>query len=152
MNRNILVIWVVVAALLSGCATSTSVLQTKAPRPKNIATAALVPDHDNTPEMDANLLMALSGHGIRVTTNLPVGTRKTNQADLVVSYLDVWRWDLATYLESITVNLFDAESGEMLVTGRWSNAPAHGFQNPQLVLQELVTAMIEKLKTSKSKD
>ena len=133
-------------AMLSGCATSTSVLTSVAPRPPSIQTAAFVPDHGNTPEMDENLKQQMAAQGIRITTLLPVGTKSTKLADLMVSYMDEWHWDVVNYISMLTVNLYDGETGAMLVSGRWKEADLHTFHNPNTLLNELLTEMISRLK------
>ncbi|WP_279432869.1 hypothetical protein [Luteimonas arsenica] len=41
--------------------------------------------------------------------------------DGIVSYVDVWRWDIVMYLHSVAIKIFDARSGDLLVTGDWKN-------------------------------
>ena len=81
MHRIVLVFTAIVTVLISGCAAQSSVLLSQASRPKAISTVALAADHGNTPEMDGKLRQALIEQGMRVTNNLPAGTRQTTQAD-----------------------------------------------------------------------
>jgi hypothetical protein len=50
---------------------------------------------------------------------------------------------------SLTVNLFDGPSGNLLITGRWDNSAFHGFQDPRDIIKELLDDMFAKLAASK---
>lgn len=44
------------------------------------------------------------------------------------------------------MNIFDAKSGNLLVTGRWDNSAFHGFKNSKEVIKELLDEMLAKVK------
>jgi hypothetical protein len=142
---------VVMAAMvfLTGCATSRSVTVGQLAPQKKIATAALVPQEGNSPEMDTHVRQQIMAQGITPKAPLVSGTRKSNDVDVIVAYSDVWRWDVVMYLKSLTINLFDGPSGNLLVTGRWDNSAFHGFQNPADVTKELLDDMFAKLSQQK---
>ncbi|WP_348246474.1 hypothetical protein, partial [Salmonella enterica] len=71
-------------------------------------TAALVPQDGNSPEVDGYVRDALTSNEIKVLPSKPMGTNKAEDVDFLVSYLDVWRWDLHTFLLRIRIDLFDA--------------------------------------------
>lgn len=52
------------------------------------------------------------------------------------------------YLHSVAIKMFDARSGDPLVTGDWKNSALHGFQDENAVLSELVTEMTVKLRAA----
>ena len=52
------------------------------------------------------------------------------------------------YLKSITINVSDAASGNLLAMGRWDNSAFHGFQDAKQVTGDLMAEMFAKLKTS----
>jgi hypothetical protein len=141
---------IVFCALMTGCATSQNVTLAQSSPVKPIATAALVPQDGNSAAMDINLTAALIAQGVTPKTALPAATRKSAEVDALVTYTDVWRWDLVMYLKSITVNVSDAASGNLLAMGRWDNSAFHGFQDAKQVTSDLVTEMFAKLKAAKS--
>ena len=52
------------------------------------------------------------------------------------------------YLKSLDINIFDAKSGNLLITGHWQNSAFHGFQNPAEVIKQLTSEMFDKMKWS----
>ena len=149
MNRFFLSLAVLICALMTGCATSQNVTLAQIAAPKPIATAALIPQEGNSVDMDANVRAALLAQGVAPQAALPAGTRKSADVDAIVSYSDVWRWDVVMYLRTLTIDIFDASSGNLLAMGRWDNSALHGFQDSKLVTSDLMSEMFAKLKASK---
>lgn len=133
---------------LTGCSTTQEVVLAKAAPRKSVKTVAQVPEEDNSPEMNSNLEFALQKEGLSLKAPLPSGTRKSGDVDAIVSYVDVWRWDLAMYLKALSVRLYDAETGDLLVTGQWNDSPLHAFRDAKLVMQTVVTDMMAKLRAA----
>ena len=52
------------------------------------------------------------------------------------------------YLRSLSVRMYDAETGDLLVLGEWKNSAFHGFQDSKIVMQGLVSEMLTKLRTT----
>ena len=98
--------------------------------------------------MNGNLEAALLKQGFELKTPLQAGTRKSADADALISYVDVWRWDIVMYLRSLSVRLYDAQSGDLLVSGEWKDSPAHGFRDAKVVMDGLVTEVFAKLKAA----
>jgi hypothetical protein len=150
MTRLLLSTAVMFCALMTGCATSQNVTLAQGSSAKPITTAALVPQDGNSAVMDTNLQAALMAQGVTPKTALPASTRKSAEVDAIVTYADVWRWDLVMYLKSITINVTDAASGNLLAMGRWDNSAFHGFQDAKHVTSDLVAEMFMKLKAGKA--
>ncbi len=150
MTRLLISSAILFCALMTGCATSQNVTLAQGSPSKPITTAALVPQDGNSPVMDTNLQSALVAQGVTPKIALPASTRKSAEVDAIVTYTDVWRWDLIMYLKSITINVSDAASGNLLAMGRWDNSVFHGFQDAEQVTSDLVAEMFAKLKSSKS--
>jgi len=146
IRTSLLVLSLVV---MTGCATRQEVLLAKAQPTKTVATVARVPDEGNSSTMDLHLEQALVAEGLQVRGALPAGTRKSGEVDAIVSYVDVWRWDLVMYLHSLNVKIFDAASGDLLVTGQWRDSAFHGFRDAKLVTQQLVSELLAKLRAAK---
>jgi hypothetical protein len=133
-------------ALFAGCSTTQDVVLVKASGAKKVSTVAQMPESGNSSQMDQNLRAALEKEGIAVKGSVPAGSQKSQDVDAVVSYVDVWRWDLAMYLRSLSVRLYDADTGDLLVMGNWSDSPMHGFRDAQVVVEGVVREMLAKLR------
>ena len=147
MKRLVLV--AALMAFLTGCATSQQVLVGQMrPQQQKLTTAALVPQDGNSPEMDSQIQQQLVGYGITMKSELPAGTRQSKDVDMLVTYTDHWYWDVVMYLKSITVNFYDASTGNLLVSGRWDNSAFHSFPKSQDVIRQLLDEMHLKLTSS----
>ncbi len=145
--KSIVFIAAAAGLLLGGCATNQQVLLAKQ-NPPPVVTVAQRPDAGNSPEMDAFLRSALIQEGYTVRAPLPEGTRKSDEVDAIISYVDVWRWDIVMYLQSIAIKMFDARTGDLLVTGDWRNSAMHGFHGDKEIVAELISEMTGKLKSA----
>ena len=139
---------VIAVALLSGCSTTQDVHLAKAEPTKKLVTIVQVLDADNSSQMNGNLEAALRKEGFALKSPLPAGTRKSAEADALISYVDVWRWDIVMYLRSLSVRLYDAQSGDLLVSGEWKDSALHGFRDAKLVMEGLVSEVLTKLRTA----
>lgn len=149
MNQRYSALIAVSLLYLTGCATSQEVLLAKQ-SPAPVVSVAQVPDEGNSPEMDAHLRAALVKEGYTVRSPLPAGTRKSEEADAIISYVDVWRWDIVMYLQSITIRMFDAKSGDLLATGTWKDSTFHAYRNAEAVVGQLVAEMTTKVRSAAS--
>ena len=134
--------------LLVGCSTTQEVTLAKLAPSKKIVSVAQVADADNSTQMNGNLEAALQKEGLSLKAPLPLGTKKSADVDALVSYVDYWRWDLAMYMKNLTVNLYDAETGDLLVSGRWNDSTLHGFRDAKVIMQGLVSEMLAKLRAA----
>ena len=146
MLRLSLVLAVFLLALLTGCATSQSVQLGQFGGSKQLSTIALVTSDGNSADMDGAIKSAFLAQGISSKQALPAGTRKSSEVDVIVDYTDQWRWDLAMYLRWVAINMYDAETGNLLANARWDNSAFHGFQDYKVVVKSLVDGMLEKVK------
>lgn len=131
-----------------GCATRQEVVLVKPSGLRPVSAVAQMPADGNSPEMDVFLKSAIEKQGVALKAITAPGEQKASGVDAVISYVDVWRWDLAMYLQSVVVRLFDAETGDLIVTGTWTDSPFHGFRDARLVMEGLVRDMLERLRTS----
>lgn len=148
MNRFIPSSIVLFAVLMTGCATSQNVTLGQLSAPQSLSSAALVPQEGNSSDMNENMRAAMLSQGLAPQAALPAGTRKSTEVDALVSYTDSWRWDLVMYLRSLTINIFDARSGNLLAMGRWDNSAMHTFPDSKLVTQNLMAEMLGKVKAN----
>ncbi|MBL0420737.1 hypothetical protein JI739_10310 [Ramlibacter sp. AW1] len=138
------------ASALGGCATRQDVMLAKAPTAR-IATVAQAPDEGNSPEMDGHLSAALLNQGLQIKAALAAGTRQSPQVDAVVSYVDVWRWDVVMYLQSLSVRVFDARTGDLLASGQWRDSALHGYRDARQVMDQLVAETWSRLRPAQGR-
>ena len=145
MSRFALAVLLSISTFVAGCATSQNVSLGQIGVTKRISTVALVPSDGNSADMDTAIRSAFLAHGIAPKPSLPAGTRRSADVDIVVDYTDQWRWDVAMYLRWVAINVYDAETGSLLVNARWDNSAFHGFQDYRTVVKGLVDEMVAKL-------
>lgn len=149
MKKLFELIFLMCLVALTGCATRQEVLVAKASHSGPISTVAIAKAEGNSTEMTSHVEHALIKEGLSLKSELPMDTRVAADVDAIVSYVDVWRWDIVMYLQKLHVKVFDAKTGDLLVTGQWSDSPLHGFRNAKLTTQELIAEVFEKLRTQK---
>ena len=150
----ILTRFLAIAAILfaTGCASTQQVTVAKATYNKKIVTTAQVVDEGNSAPMNGHLSSALQKEGVAVTSTLPAGSKTASGVDALVSYVDVWRWDLVMYMKDLTVRMHDAETGDLLALGQWADSQPHGFRDPKVVMDGVVAEMLTKLRATKKAD
>ena len=136
------------AFVMSGCSTTQQVTLAKASPTKAIAAVAQTPQEGNSAEMTGHLIAALQAEGVSIKAPLPAGTRTTTDVDAIISYGDSWRWDLVMYLRSLSLQMYDAKTGDLLVAGDWKDSALHGFRDAKTVMQGLVSEMLAKLRSA----
>lgn len=146
MNHFLKISALVCFVSLAGCSTTQQVTLAKAAPTQAVKVVARAPAEGNSVQMDGFLEQALLSESVTVKPALPAGARTGAGVDAVVSYTDVWRWDMTTYMKSLSVRMFDAQSGDLLVVGEWSDSPMHGFRDAKLVMQGLVSEMLAKVR------
>ena len=130
---------------LSACATSQQVTLAKQNVPATMRSVAQIHQADNSADMDQNLQHAVLNAGLQLKPVQAEGTTRSAGSDALISYRDVWRWDVVMYLQAVSINLFDARSGDLLVSGTWQNSALHGYPNSGKVVDDLVKAMVDKV-------
>ena len=134
------------AVLASGCSTSQQVRLAKMSPHPPIKTVAQSVQDGNSAEMNKYLVTALHDEGLAVKAPLPAGTRTSVDVDAIVSYVDVWRWDMTMYMKSLSIQLYDARTGDLLVTGDWSDSAMHGFRDAKETVKGVVAEMMTTLR------
>ena len=147
MRKMMMAVSLAAVAFTTGCATSQNVNLAQVSGGRPVSTVAMVPSEGNSADMDAAVKDALVNQGLTAKAPLPAGTRKSADVDMIVSYTDQWRWDLAMYLRWVNIEMYDAETGNLLATARWENSAFHGFQDYKTVVKGLVDDMMVKIKS-----
>jgi hypothetical protein len=130
--------------LLCGCATTSGVLVNPAAPKTTYHSAYVVVHGDRSSDMDANLQKALLRRGFSVTAGADASMAP--EAELLVKYADDWKWDLAMYLHSFDLMIFDSKSKVLLATGSWKDSTLHGFRNSEKVVDGVVEQTLGKMR------
>ena len=146
MRRIFITGSLLIAVLTAGCATSQNVTLAQVTGTRPLVTVAMVPSEGNSADMDTAVRTALVNQGLTPKAPLPAGTRKSSDVDVIVSYVDQWRWDLVMYLRWVSIEMYDSESGNLLANARWENSAFHGFQDYKTVVKGLIDEMMTKVK------
>lgn len=138
-------------ALLAGCSTTQEITVDAQASAKPIHSIAQVARDGNSVQMDGLLQAALIKEQLAVKgTPLPPGIQTAADVDALVSYVDVWRWDLVMYLRQLTIQLHDAASEQLLAQGQWTNSPLHGFQDARTVMEGLVSNLMARVRDARA--
>ncbi len=120
MSHYVLVFCICIFSLLGGCGGAQSVTRTSVSAPEQIRTVSFSPQAGNSSEVDAYLSDALLMQGVVSGPVVATNARKSVDSDMVLTYIDVWRWDMTMYLQSISINLYDGKTGQSLRSSRRS--------------------------------
>ena len=134
-----------VAIFTSACGGSSAIIPASANASTQIRSAAFSPQPGNSPEVTGYIADALAAHGVATRPAKLSPGYKSNDVDAIVSYLDVWRWDVAMYMQSIAIHLYNAKTGELMVSGRWSDSTMHTYNRGEAVSRDLINQMFSKL-------
>lgn len=131
-------------ALLSACGSSVNMTVGQL-SPFKMKTAALVPQDANSPEIDAIVQRQLMAHSIVPQPPLPRGTHQSGDVDLIVTYSEQRLLGRRMQLHAISVSMYEAPTGNLLVTGRREFSPSQKAPERSEVVKELFEDMMAKL-------
>ncbi|HEV7489102.1 MAG TPA: hypothetical protein VGQ65_25810 [Thermoanaerobaculia bacterium] len=132
---------VVFAAL--GCSTSQDVVVNPSSVGHSFHSAYLVAHGDKSSDVDAAIQRELFRRGITVAAG-PEG-KQPETSEAIVKYNDDWGWDMAMYLKTLDLQIYDAKSGSLLASAGWKNSAMHGFHGLTTVVSDLITGVLNKL-------
>jgi hypothetical protein len=145
MRRSIITTLLVCLALpFAGCA-SRDLQVAPGAAGKPIRTVVHMADDGNSNEMDEHLLTALESLGIAVKGSNALGDRRSDEADAVVAYVDAWRFEPVTYLRTLTVRLYAADSGELLASATWTAPLLPGYRDPEPIVKGVLKDLLARL-------
>jgi hypothetical protein len=137
----LLVAWIAMAHL-AGCATSSGVIANPSASQSVYHSIYIVNHGGSSADMDANMQREFLKHGFAVKAGADDGNH--DDAQLIVRYADDWKWDLAMYLWSLDVMVYDSKSGTLIATGRWKNSTFHGFYSSEKIVTQVVDDTLAK--------
>ncbi len=118
---------------------------------KQITSVAHVAAEGNSPEMDRHLESAVKKEGLALGGKLPAGTAAAKDLDALVSYVDVWRWDIVMYLKKLTIKVNDASSGDLIASAEWTESHFHQFRGEagvKDVVEKLFADLMARIRSS----
>jgi len=93
-------------------------------------------------ETEEHIAGALKKYGIDVVAG-PEDS-KPESADIIIRYVDKWKWDLAWYLTYLRITFHDSKTGAELVSGEFINSEVHSFQNPGREVPKIIERIMGK--------
>jgi len=127
-------------SVLSCASSQDAVINPAASLPAGPLTAFVEKHGDKSADVDAHVERALIANGIGVTEDKSAST-------LTVKYADDWKWDLVMYLRALDLQIYDARTGTLIGSARYSNAAfTHSYPNTGKIAEELVAQVLTKLK------
>ncbi len=145
MNSSILPWLLAVTLLAAGCSTTSGVMVNHNIQHADYRSVYVVVHGSNSSDMDANLQREFFRHGFSVTVGPEGGS--TSGAQLVARYADDWKWDMAMYLHTFDVMIYDSKSNVMVASGSWKNSTFHGFYSSEKVVAKVVDQTLAKVAT-----
>lgn len=113
---------ILTAVFVAGCAGTQTVNVSPNARNYRFKSVHVVTHGGNSGDMDMHLQKALLAKNLNVTADQY--TVKTPAPDIMVKYVDSWKWDLSMYLASLDITILD-KSGNILATGNYQNTFWH---------------------------
>jgi hypothetical protein len=87
---------------------------------------------------------------LTLRSKLPAGTTTAKDIDALVSYVDIWRWDVVMYMKNLTIRVNDAATGDLIAMAEWTESHFHQFRGDsgvKAVVEKLVADLMEKIRT-----
>jgi hypothetical protein len=73
----------------------------------------------------------------------PLNSNDTpDKANMIITYIDNWQWDITNYLIKIKINFRDAESKQLVITGE-SFRTSLARKPPEFMIQEALEKMLQ---------
>jgi hypothetical protein len=66
-------------------------------------------------------------------------------SQLIAKYQDDWKWDIAMYLRSLDVLVYDRRTNVLIASGSWKNSVFHGFYSSEKVVANVVNDTLSKI-------
>lgn len=120
MSKSFVLAAVVLAAVLSGCATVKTTVSRPIPFKEPVT---VISDRELDDWKIHNLIVSqLQSRGYQVRDG---GDAKTNPATTVFRYNDRWSWDIIMFLRNLDVRLVDGKTGDIYASGGYAAGLFH---------------------------
>jgi len=128
---------------LAGCSTTSGVIVNNSAQKVHYSSVYVVVHGGSSADMDANVQKEFLRHGFAVSAGAEGSAPAATQ--LIARYADDWRWDLAMYLRSLDVMIYDRQTNTLLAQGSWKNSVFHGFHGSEKVVGGVVDNTLSKI-------
>ena len=129
--------------LLSACATIKTPMEPKINKTSNIDSAYIVNTNASSQKMVNAVKRSLLRRGINANTG---PTKKAyKDVDIYIKCNDSWYWDLATYLMSFDITIYETGSNEVLGSVTYDNTGFfHDFPDTEEKVEEAIELLFQK--------
>lgn len=103
---------------------------------KSARSAYVVKPGDSGRDIEIFLKDAIARKGVQAQQGAMSG--KPSSADIYVTFVDRWHWDMAMYLRTLDVAVIDNKSGKEVATGTYRNSALHGYPDARKTSEELI--------------
>ncbi len=142
MNLIARTVAVVSAAFLAASCSATRNASVSQPSViKSARSAYVVKPGDSSRDVEVFLKEAFAKKGLRAQAGPQSGKAA---ADLQVTFIDRWHWDMTMYLRTLDVSVIDNRSGKEVATAMYRNSALHGYPDPRKTSEELVDLIFQK--------
>lgn len=133
--------------LNSACSTSTTVMSVPGAEKFRGKTAYFASHGGRSEDMDQHIRRNLvdNHYAVQSGPDLPL----TSGSDLLVKYSDQWKWDVTMYLNSFSIEFYNAKTGALLTRGEFKNSALHGYPDAGEVVKGVMDQMFTKLAIGK---
>ena len=122
--------------LAASCSQTKSVSVSQPSVIKSARSAYVVKPDDSSRDIEIFLKDSLATKGLNSKTGSI--SSKPSSADIYVTYLDRWHWDMTMYLRTLDISVINNRNGEEVATGKYRNSALHGYPDPKKTCEELV--------------
>ena len=132
--------------LLSACASTCHIeVNHKAPE-RTYQVVNVVSGPDQAGDVSAALKAALQQRGFKIRVN----PASQGTGTLTARYQDTWKRNGITYLNNLSVELFDVDTKTVLISSSWKNTLGHQAQSVPEVVDQLVDSMLRRMPIRKT--
>lgn len=121
---------------LVGCSTIKSI---RIPEEKSLSwvkTAYVAKHPKSKNSIDVYIQEALAERGLQVKTG--PDDKIPEDVDIYVKYVDRWQWDMAMYLLSLKIIVYDGKTNVLIKLAEYKNAVFHSFPDPSVKTKQVV--------------
>ena len=143
MNKKINTIGLLLTVILflSGCYSIPPADVNNSKKLKSAKTAYIVYNPKVIGAFQPIITEALQERGIHTQTGLM--DNKPENIDIYVTYLAYHSWDMARYLKSLVICIYDNKTNELIATDNFSTGFFHDFANSRKVTYMLINNMFD---------
>ncbi|WP_193214423.1 hypothetical protein [Luteolibacter marinus] len=130
------------ALLAASCAETRNATVQQPDAIRSARSAYVVKPGDSSRDVEVFLRDSIASKGVKASTGSL--SAKPASADLYVTFVDRWHWDMAMYLRTLDVSVVDNRSGKEVASAMYRNSALHGYPDARKTCEELVNLIYAK--------